>query len=248
VVVVVYETTLPPVWAIIPTDQIVEYGMSLDYQILVADASGIASWTFNDSTNFALSATYYFGGSTARITSVGALAIGAYGLSVTAFDTYGNTVTASLTVTVQDTTPPAWATLPIDQVLNYEEALNYQLQATDLSGINQWTVNDTTNFDITNTGTLTNKVTLASGEYRVLVTVGDPYANLLTATFTITVGAAPPPPPPPPPTTTLPPTSPTTPPGKSTTISTSTGFGLGPFLLVGLVGIVYSYYRRRKTS
>ena len=99
--VVVYETTIPPTWVIGPTDQTLDYNEGFDCQLVVADASGIDHWTLNDTTNFVLSATSFMDwGSTTHITNDSTLAVGIYGLNVTAYDVYGLKVSGVLTVTV----------------------------------------------------------------------------------------------------------------------------------------------------
>jgi len=74
-----------------------------------------------------------------------------------------------------------------DQHLEYGEELEFQLSAFDLSGIDHWILNDTLNFDISLTGRITNKVDLKSGTYNLLVSVLDPYENILSAEFTVFV-------------------------------------------------------------
>jgi hypothetical protein len=102
-----------PVWIIAPTDQTLEYGETLDYQLGVDDDSGISHWTLNDTTNFALSTIHSpdWGSSCARITSLSTLSPGAYGLSVTVHDLQGLMLSAFFTVTVL--LPPPDLTLPL---------------------------------------------------------------------------------------------------------------------------------------
>jgi hypothetical protein len=90
----------------------------------------------------------------------------------------------SLTI---DATGPTWVVTPADQVLAYGQALSYQLQATDPSGINHWTVNDTGHFAISSSGQITSITTLVPGRYALNVTVYDNLNNGRSATFTVTV-------------------------------------------------------------
>lgn len=62
----------------------------------------------------------------------------------------------------------------------------YQLTASDLSGIASWSVDDTTNFEITD-GLLTNRTTLATGIYDLEVTVTDNEGNSLTGNVRVAV-------------------------------------------------------------
>jgi len=94
-------------------------------------------------------------------------------------------------LTVQDTTPPSWVENPTDQFLGPDDTL-YDLNATDLSGLDQWWINDTTHFHIDQNGLITNITTLTTGCYPVQVQVRDIYGNTLTGVFTITVDVSPP--------------------------------------------------------
>ncbi|MHA1949099.1 MAG: CBM96 family carbohydrate-binding protein [Candidatus Thorarchaeota archaeon] len=87
---------------------------------------------------------------------------------------------------VEDTTSPVWISIPGDKVLDFGEALSYQLTASDLSGIASWSIDDTTNFEIAN-GLVTNKTALATGFYGLEVTVTDNEGNSLTGNFRVAV-------------------------------------------------------------
>jgi hypothetical protein len=171
-----------PSWNQLPTNQVVDCGTSFRYDVNASDASGISYYSVNDTTHFAID-------SNGVITNTTALPVGVYGLEVRAYDPYANYCTATLTVTVQDTTPPAWSVTPTDQILAYGLALNYQLAATDLSGIDHWTVNDTVHFAISSSGRLTSVTSLAAGRYGLTVTVYDPYNNARSITFAVIVQA-----------------------------------------------------------
>jgi hypothetical protein len=94
--------------------------------------------------------------------------------------------TVSDNVGVVDTTAPVWDPAPGDKVLAFGEALSYQLTATDLSGIATWTIDDTTNFEITD-GLVTSKAVLAPGGYHLNVTVTDNEGNSASSTFIVAV-------------------------------------------------------------
>jgi len=74
--------------------------------------------------------------------------VGVYWLQVWVNDTYGNVQTATLSVIVQDTTPPNWGIYPEDKIVEFGFFLFYHLEAWDLSGVDQWWLNDTVNFTI----------------------------------------------------------------------------------------------------
>lgn len=189
----------PPAWVLTPTNQQIEYGTLLDYQIPVWDAAGIDHWTINDTSHFVLTPSFYESGSTARISSSGLLALGAYGLNLTTYDRHGNKLSSVFRISVVDTIPPMWVTAPVNLVLEYGDPLDYQFMAFDRGGIDQWTLNDTVHFSIDNTGRMTNQTLLASGVYQLAVSVYDTSGNFLSGSFCVTVGEAASPPPTPPP-------------------------------------------------
>ncbi|MFX1561906.1 MAG: hypothetical protein ACFFDP_01175, partial [Promethearchaeota archaeon] len=148
------------------------------------DPSGLDEWWLNDTTYFDIDNS----GVVTNI--VTPLPVGTYGLQVWVTDIHENVLTDTFTVFVQDTTAPNWLILPAAQYLAYGEALEIQLQATDLSGIAQWTVNDTINFAISGTGYLTSIVTLSMGVYGLNIRAYDPYGHYTSATITVTVQQA----------------------------------------------------------
>jgi hypothetical protein len=168
-----------PRWVDAPSNQIEELGTGFSYDLNAASDAGIHQWWVDDTTHFAIN-------SQGVITNASLLPVDVYGVQVDVNDTLGNTLTATFTVTVQDTTPPTWVTTPVDQVLASGLLLDYQLEATDLSGIDQWSVDDTTSFTIDNSGHITGTTPLAPGDYSLTITVADPYDNELSATITIT--------------------------------------------------------------
>ncbi|MFX1474615.1 MAG: S8 family serine peptidase [Promethearchaeota archaeon] len=167
-------------WISPPTDHVVELGAALHHSVEATSILGILGYSVNDS-RFTINTL-------GEITFVTVLPVGRYPLEIRAYDPYSNYCTATITITVQDTTPPSWVGTPTDQVLDYGTALDYQLQAYDLSGIALWTINDTLHFSISSTGRLTSGDTLNLGSYGLNVTVSDPYGNALSALFTVTVG------------------------------------------------------------
>ncbi|MFX0062686.1 MAG: C25 family cysteine peptidase, partial [Candidatus Hermodarchaeota archaeon] len=169
-----------PTWDTSPIDQIVEYGDAFSYDLDASDLSGISSWWINDTTNFSID-------SNGLVTNAVTLAVGDYGLEVRAYDPYGNYCSATFTVTVQDTTDPTWDTSPADQMLTQGDTFSYDLDASDLSGIASWWINDTTNFSIDSNGLVTNATALDIGMYWLEVRAYDPYGNYCNATFTVTV-------------------------------------------------------------
>jgi hypothetical protein len=172
-----------PSWLEAPSDQHVEFGEQFIYDLNATDPSGLNHWWIDDTMRF----TVDWAG---RIRSIEPLSIGPYGLTVYVSDIYGHVLMAQFTVWVQDTHAPSWSIAPSNQILEWDECLSYQLAAFDASGIDMWTLDNTDSFSISATGLVTNKTTLSPGTYVVTVSVSDPYGNILTDTFTITVRSA----------------------------------------------------------
>ncbi|MFX1563661.1 MAG: NosD domain-containing protein, partial [Promethearchaeota archaeon] len=213
---VIVDTTAPT-WDLLPSNQLVELGTPFTYGVTANDPeSSIDHYWIND-TRFTIDGV-------GDISNATVLAVGKYWLEVRAYNPYNLYCSAAFTVTVEDTTPPIWVTAPTNQVLEYGEALDIQLAAMDLSGIDQWVVNDTVHFSISGTGRLISITTLDAGQYGLTVTVYDPYGNHRTATCTITVQT---------PTTTTPTT--TSPPGIPGFPIAAIVFGVISALALGLV-------------
>ncbi|MGY5873672.1 MAG: NosD domain-containing protein, partial [Candidatus Thorarchaeota archaeon] len=212
------QDTTPPDWIETPEDQFVEYGDTYVCDFNATDLSGIDDWWVDDTIRFTID---YAG----RIRTVTILEPGIYGLQVWVSDIYGNELTVTFDVEIADTTPPEWIDDPIDQFLEFGESLSYRLEATDLSSINDWALNDTERFTISNNGLITNVASLEAGHYGLQVSVSDPYGNALTATFIVHVGAV---------TTTTSTTTTTTDP--TTTSNDTASIQIEPLLLVAVGG------------
>jgi hypothetical protein len=176
---VIVRDTIPPIWTLPVSDRTVELGAGFTYALEVSDPYGIDTWWINDTIHFSID-------SNGRITNATYLTLGSYGLQVWVNDTNGQTQTSTFKVTVQDTTPPSWITTPTDQVILQGQILHYQLEASDLSGIARWEVDDETRFNITQSGYLTSLGSLPVGVYLVEITVYDSADNSLSITITVT--------------------------------------------------------------
>jgi len=66
------------------------------------------------------------------------------------------------------------------------------LNATDGSGIGEWTINNTAEFEIDSDGVITNLDSLELGTYSLTVSVSDTLGYIKTGTFTLTVVEEPP--------------------------------------------------------
>ena len=169
------------------------------------------------------------------VIGVSGLSVGVFNYTLVVMDASGNFATDTAFVSVVDSTPPSWVASPSDQSIDYGQALEYQLQATDISGIGAWHINDTANFVISGTGYLENSTVLEIGDYGLNISVEDIYGN--TRSFTIRIRVTPP---------STPPTStaPTTPTGAIPLSDTMILFlGIGAAVIVIVVIVVI---RRRK--
>jgi len=184
IITITVQDTTPPTWITTPTDQVLEFDSGFSFDVNATDLRGIAYYWINDTTNFTVDEN-------GRISNRVPLVVNAYGLEIRAYDPSDNYCSATITITVQDTTPPVWDPLPSDQVLLWGEPLDCRFAAMDVSGIDRWVVNDTTHFAISD-GHLTSTVTLAVGTYRLLISVYDPYDNGISAAITVTVQSPPP--------------------------------------------------------
>ncbi|MFW9985527.1 MAG: NosD domain-containing protein [Candidatus Odinarchaeota archaeon] len=171
----------PPTWAIPLSDRIIEFGSNFAYD-LDATHAGPITWSLIASPSFTID-------NTGLVTNVISLAVNNYPVQVRVSNIYGVSLDGSFVVTVQDTTSPTWVTSPTDQILVYATSLEYQLEATDLSGIDRWVIDDEVNFTISSTGLLANTIFLSPGIYPLTISVYDPYDNELSANITITVQA-----------------------------------------------------------
>jgi parallel beta-helix repeat protein len=124
---------------------------------------------------------------------VDGLPVGVYNVTLIVYHVSGHFLANQSTLTVVDTTGPEWTITPVDQTLEYDEPLSYQVNATDPSGIASWAVNDTTNFAISGDGLITNATTLEPGVYYLEITVTDMYDNEVSVTIMITVNEPAPP-------------------------------------------------------
>ncbi len=175
---IIVEDTTAPVWNFLPMDQNVEFGSEFSYDLNASDLSSINSYWINDTGNFQISGT---GG----ISNKTSLEIGIHCLEVQAYDDSGNYCSVTITVTVDDTTDPTWDFIPMDQNVEFGSAFSYALEATDLSDIESYWVNDTENFQIDENGLLTNKTFLEIGIYGLEIRAYDYLGNYCSSTITI---------------------------------------------------------------
>ncbi len=166
-----------------PTNQFVEYGSSLSYDINAHDDFAIDKYVINDTIRFDVNQN-------GLITNKISLSVGIYWLNISVNDTSGNMNSTTISITVQDTTPPSWVQTPTDKTIENGTSFYYDVNATDLSGVSAYFINDTTNFAIDKTtGVITNATYLDLGTYYLRISVNDTYNNVRYADISITVTA-----------------------------------------------------------
>ncbi|MFX1252151.1 MAG: hypothetical protein ACFFCZ_11145, partial [Promethearchaeota archaeon] len=94
--------------------------------------------------------------------------------------------TWSFTV-ITDTVDPTWDETPTNQMVEYNALFRYDINASDNTGVDYYTIDDTTNFNIDTDGIITNATKLDLGDYWVEVWACDQFTNNCSATFKITV-------------------------------------------------------------
>lgn len=170
----------PPLLAEQPPDQLLELGDEFLYDLNATDPSGPLEWSCSDEASFTVDS----GG---IVRSLGTLSVGPHSVLISVQDAYGNMASIAIVVIVQDTTAPKWVTAPANQFVLLGEPVQYQLAATDLSGIVSWRVDDVANFTMSETGLLTSIGILDAGSYPLQVTVEDSYGNEAVSSFTVYV-------------------------------------------------------------
>ncbi|MDF1537924.1 MAG: hypothetical protein P1Q69_03380 [Candidatus Thorarchaeota archaeon] len=165
-----------PIWVTTTAEEKFELGDDVSFLFVAFDLSPI-QWTVND-TDFLIS-----GG---LLTNISALDIGSYPLNVTVTDDHGNCDFTILTIIIEDSTAPSYSGLPVNQILELGDSLNYALDASDLSGEITWWISDSVNFSI-DAGRITNRVPLVVGIYNLTIGISDSSENTAYAPFSVTV-------------------------------------------------------------
>ncbi len=118
--------TTSPTWDEPIQDMILELGDGFEYDVNATDDNGIDKFWVNDTTHFEID-------SEGVITNSTALGVGDYPLEIGCNDTYGNHISETLTVSVEDTTSPVWIQESTDVVLECGlEEVDINFEASDL--------------------------------------------------------------------------------------------------------------------
>ncbi|MFW9979820.1 MAG: hypothetical protein ACFFEJ_17190 [Candidatus Thorarchaeota archaeon] len=175
---VTVQDTTSPSWIEPPIDKHVELDFPFVYDINATDLSGSVTWYLNDTIHFSIDAA-------GIIRNVTNLEVGTYPLSIGVEDTYSNYQNATFLVIVEDQTPPTWDQSPDDIEWEFGAAFHWDLNATDLSGLDTWWLNDTENFDIDDFGVIRNITLLPVSPYGLHIFVNDTFGGILDVEFTV---------------------------------------------------------------
>jgi len=148
----------------------VEYGSGLGYDIDATDATNVSCFAVNDTANFKINCTGYLENNTL-------LNVDMHWLNITVNDTLGNANSSLMLVNVTDKTPPVFNDTE-NLTIDYKTALGYDINATDLSNVSCFAVNDTTSFKINCSGYLENNTVVDVGFYWINITANDTYGNV----------------------------------------------------------------------
>jgi parallel beta-helix repeat protein len=88
---------------------------------------------------------------------------------------------------VYDPAAPVWSPSPMDQLIEYGQPLNYQLNVASASPIVDWSICDTADFLVDDNGVVSNKAMLETGTHPVGVTATNIYGFSVSGSFTVTV-------------------------------------------------------------
>jgi len=175
--IIVADSTAPQ-WEDVPTNQTIEFGDSFYYDLNATDAQ-LVFYYVNNTGNFTMDIN------TGELTNNTILAVGFYPIEVRASDGTNNNITV-IVITVEDKTAPIWVSEPVDTTLELGDSYSFDANATDLSSIDSYWVNNT-NFNVDANGFITNVSILNVGVYWIRINASDHYGNNLTKVFSITV-------------------------------------------------------------
>lgn len=174
---IVINDGIGPSWITMPTDQTIELGTQAIFAFSAEDSDGIANWWTNN-TFFSIE-----GGVLSNSIEI---EVGEYWVVISVCDIYSHVLSETIKITVVDTTAPTWLQTPTDQTVEFGSPFRYDLNATDLSGINLWWI-EGSGFAIDQNGLLTNSSQLSLGLSTVTVYVEDSYDNERHIRLNITV-------------------------------------------------------------
>ncbi|MBN2420938.1 PGF-pre-PGF domain-containing protein [Candidatus Woesearchaeota archaeon] len=178
------QDTTPPFFNETPTNIALEVGQALNYDVNASDDTDLVVDNFfiNDTTNFQINSTGFLTNKSSY------LVVGTYWLNITANDSSNNQNSTIINISVTDTTAPTWNETPINNTFECGTRFMYDINASDLSPLGSYSINDTTRFDIdATTGVLTNNSVTPAGAWWLNLTINDSSNNQHSIAFNITV-------------------------------------------------------------
>ena len=153
-----------------PTNQTIEYGAQLEYDINATDNIGIHNFSINYSSLFIINGT---GG----LRNTSAITLGTYSFNISINDTSNNVNWTFFSITVVDTTIPRFDPHPVNQTIEANTTFLYDINATDVLFAN-YSINYTSLFVINGSGAITNSSPiLAIGVYHFNISINDTSKN-----------------------------------------------------------------------
>jgi len=173
--VTVENSVTPPTFTQIPQNRTIEYfSENLAIDVNATDSNGISKYYVNDTTRFKVNNSGYLENNTA-------LGVGKFHVKLSVNDTSNNIANLTISTNVNDTTIPSFSQIPKNSTLTFRvNNLTVQINATDASGIGNWSVNSTNKFKINDSGYLTNNSPLSVGIHIVNISINDTYIILIT--------------------------------------------------------------------
>jgi len=173
-----------------PPDGSNEIGLDITLSVDVSHPSGVLmNVSFYNAFNDNLIGVDIgvFSGETASVSWSGLSEGTTYQWYVIVSDDIDITISSTWIFTTLDI--PSWVQIPSDQIIEYGDPFNYDINAIDNSGIDYYWINDTIYFNIDENGVITNNTILNVGIYWLEVRAYDPLGQYCTAIFKIDVQA-----------------------------------------------------------
>lgn len=161
--------TTAPEWDSPPQDQISEECAPFIYDVNATDfTTNVDIYLLNETSPFNI---YAMNGTIYNNTD---LTSGIYWLDIIVNDTQGNENISVISITIVQSEAPQWNPVPTPQKLGYNESFFYVVNATDVSELDSFSINESSPFIIdVNTGVITNNSVLTVGIYWLELKVND---------------------------------------------------------------------------
>ncbi|MFX0055516.1 MAG: nitrous oxide reductase family maturation protein NosD [Candidatus Hermodarchaeota archaeon] len=177
----------PPIWIIAPEDVTIEQKDEIFSALYQAYAPSPITWWVSDGVHFTIDGT-------GQLISKYFLEAISYNLKIVVSNIYGISISADFAIRVREDVSPNWMIAPHSQTLEFREAFDYYVVASDPSGIAGWILNNTIQFAITeyyyeggSTARLTNASVLDPGSYALNISVFDAHNNKLSSVFGVII-------------------------------------------------------------